>query len=285
MYPPVQVLTDCVDINARSRLSARNAALFGAFPAVFPLTGSTPEVTAGLTLLDLLLATDALGESGGATITQVNVAPRTEEWPNGAPFCYFWGGANLVVSTFSALTLSYVRQHLAVEEVHVTDAHQVMESARAWTNLTTQEAGAIAGTQFRSLWFQPLLTKWLFDDRPVPSTRIGVPPVPDTGAIVAYIDNFGNCKINRTGVAVGFAPGNHIKILIYDGGKISATYTVCCYSHLSAVPRDEAGLIVGSSGRGLLELVVRSGSAAQRFQLAQGTRIFLLSLQSAAVSL
>ena len=56
---------------------------------------------------------------------------------------------------------------------------------------------------------------------------------------------------------------------------VDGRYTeVRCYERLPQVPGGEAGLIVGSSGFDFAELVVRSGSAAERFGLREGVALF-----------
>ncbi|MBV1850001.1 SAM hydroxide adenosyltransferase [Catellatospora tritici] len=276
MNPSVICITDCTDTNARARLAARIGALFGSVPAVLPLDGAEPELSAGLTLLDVLLSTQALGTAAQPTVILVNVAPRDGSWHNGAPFCYFRVGSNLVVSTFSARLLSFVRRSLDVACVEVTDIRTVMTAAaEGWATFTATEVETISATQFRSLWYQPLVASWVFDGRPVPSsTHQLTQPVEFEPTVVAFVDNFGNCKLNHSSHEIDFAVGSHLKVRTYEEGRAAGLRAVTCYPHLTAVPRHEPGLIVGSSGQGLAELVVRSGSAAEQFGLQVGYEVF-----------
>ncbi|MEU4602812.1 SAM hydroxide adenosyltransferase [Kribbella sp. NPDC023972] len=268
MYP-ITYLTDCSDGNARARLSTRIGALFGQPPTIVAADGPDPEAFAALTLLDCLRSTQALGEDGHPTITLLNIAPRDGAWPNGVPFCYFWFGGHLVASTFNPRALALVRRELDVQKVFVTDIREVLASA-SWTNLTSAEADSIADTQFRSLWYLPLLAKWIADDRPVPSTPAVVPLTPDEPPTVSVIDNFGNCKLNCHPTAVGFTLGAALPVTgRTPEGAITHT-DVTCYPHLTAVPRNTPGLIPGSSGTGYLELVIRGASAAAHFNLHPG---------------
>lgn len=268
MYP-ITYITDCSDGNARARLSTRIGALFGQSPTIVAADGPDPEAFAALTLLDCLRSTESLGEDGHPTITLLNIAPRDGAWPNGVPFCYFWYGEHLVASTFNARALALVRRELDVQKVFVTDIREVLASA-SWTNLTPAEVDRIADTQFRSLWYLPLLAKWIADDRPVPSTPTVVPLTPDEPPTVSVIDNFGNCKLNCHPAAVGFTLGASFPIA-HRAADGTITHTnVTCYPHLTAVPRNAPGLIPGSSGSGYLELVIRGASAAQAFNLRPG---------------
>jgi hypothetical protein len=274
--PPVVCITDCTDENAAARLSARLSALFGQVPTVLPLRGADPQASAGLTLLDSLRATDLLGGPARPTIILLNIAPRDGHWPNGAPFCYFRYRGNLVVSTLNHRVLSLVRRYLGVAEVHVTDVRTVVEAAAAdWAGFSRDEVETIVRTQFRSLWYVPLLARWVYDGRPVPSSVERLAADPDEEErppSVTVIDNFGNCKLDRPAASLaGFAPGASVKVLSQVDGRYRE---VGCYERLPEVPSGAPGLIVGSSGFDFAELVVRSGSAAERFGLREGTPIF-----------
>ncbi|WP_165949173.1 SAM hydroxide adenosyltransferase [Kribbella turkmenica] len=268
MYP-ITYLTDCSDGNAQARLSTRVGALFGQSPAIVAVDGSDPEAFAALTLLDCLRSTESLGEDGHPTITLLNIAPRDGVWPNGVPFCYFWFGQHLVASTFNPRALHLVRRELDVQKVFVTDIREVLASA-SWSNLTPAEVDRIADTQFRSLWYLPLLARWIADDRPVPSTPTVVPLTPDEPPTVSVVDNFGNCKLNCSPDSAGFALGAELPVTHRTPAGETAVTNVRCYPHLTAVPRNAPGLIPGSSGTNYLELVIRGGSAAAHFGLHPG---------------
>ena len=270
-HPPVISLTDCADPNAVARQSARIAALFGATPTILPLAGPDPEGVAALTLLDLLRATDLVGGPTHPSVVLVNIAPRDGHWPNGVPFCYFRHGEHLVVTTFTPRVLEPLRTWLGLEQVQVTDVREVVEAAAGqWAELTADQVDEIARTQFRSLWYVPLLARWLVDGRPVPSrTEPVARTAADAGPVrVAVIDNFGNCKLDRPAAAVFGGAGAdalHLRRR-HDGG----TVTVRGFDRLPDVPRGEPGITTGSSGVGFAELVVRGGSAAELFGLREG---------------
>jgi hypothetical protein len=244
MYP-ITYLTDCFDGNARARLSTRIGALFGQSPTIIALDGPDPESFAALTLLDCLRSTEGLA---GPTITLLNLAPRDGHWPNGVPFCFFRYGEQLVAGTFNPRALAFVRRELGITEVEVTDIAEVLDAV----DFDPVQAERIVTTQFRSLWYLPLLARWVADHRAIPSTTTPIPVIPDEGPLVTVIDNFGNCKLDR-------AP---------DELKLTG---ILRYPHLTAVPRNEPGLIPGSSD--VAELVVRGGSAAAYFGLQPGDRL------------
>lgn len=262
MYP-ITYITDCFDGNARARLSTRIGALFGQSPTIVAADGPDPETFAALTLLDCLLATSALGEDGHPTITLVNIAPRDGVWPNGVPFCYFWHGKHLVATTFNARVLSLVRRELGIDRVDVTDIREAVTAA----GHPPAEIEKIAGTQFRSLWYLPLLAKWVVDGRIVPAVETAVPEILDEDPVVAVVDNFGNCKLDRS---LDLVPGDTLTVAQRNHDGSTTIVDVTCYPHLIAVPRNTPGIIPGSSGTGFTELVIRGGSAADAFGLQPG---------------
>lgn len=274
--PPVVSLTDCADPNALARQSTRIATLFGSTPTVLPLGGPDPEGAAALTLLDLLRSTDLTGGPSRPVVVLVNIAPRDGHWPNGVPFCYFRHGDHLVITTVSRRVLAPLATYLGLREVQVTDVRQVLEAAADdWAELAPAEIEEMVRTQFRSLWYVPLLARWLVDGRTVPAEPMAVHPSAEDDVRVAVVDNFGNCKLDRPPTEL---PG-------YDGAETLLVHNrlegrdvkVRCYDRLPDVPLGEPGITVGSSGVGFAELVVRGGSAAETFGLGQGDRLFRLA--------
>lgn len=262
----ITYITDCYDGNARARLSTRIGALFGQAPTIVAADGPDPESFAALTLLDCLQSLELLGEEGHPTVTLLNIAPRDGVWPNGVPFCFFWHGKHLVASTFNARVLSLVRRELGIDHVYVTDIREAVTAA----GFGADDVEKIAGTQFRSLWYLPLLAKWVADGRAVPATETAVPEVLDDEPTVSVIDNFGNCKFDCGPDSIGFAIGETAPVAGRSQDGTLTVTDVSCYRHLTDVPRGAAGLIVGSSGTGFVELVIRGASAAQAFGLRTG---------------
>jgi SAM hydroxide adenosyltransferase C-terminal domain len=273
--PPVVHITDCFDPNATARLTVRLATLFGQNPAVLPLTGADPEGTAALTLLDVLRATEHLGSAGEPVVVLVNIAPRDGAWPNGVPFGYFHHGRTLVVTTLGDRVLSLVREYLGVTEIHVTDVRTTLEAAAAdWADFSREEIEEIADSQFRSMWYQPLLAKWVHDGRPIPHTTRSIGAVDQEDVRVAVIDNFGNCKLDRPATAIaGYAASRTVQVRDLTDGKL---HDVQCHRRLTEVPHGVPALTVGSSGFGFAELVIRGESAAERFGLYEGAVISVL---------
>ncbi|WP_035804548.1 SAM hydroxide adenosyltransferase [Kitasatospora mediocidica] len=275
-HPPVISLTDCADPNALARQSARIAALFGATPTVLPLSGPDPEGAAALTLLDLLRSTGLTGGPTHPVVVLVNIAPRDGHWPNGAPFCYFRHGDHLVISTVNHRVLAPLAGYLGLVEVQVTDVREVLEAAAGqWAELAEAEVEEIVRTQFRSLWYVPLLARWLADGRPVPAEALPVRHSAPEAVRVAVVDNFGNCKLDRPATALpGYGGAATLAVRSrHDGRNVQ----VRCYDRLPDVPLGEPGITVGSSGVGFAELVVRGGSAAELFGLREGDRVLHLT--------
>ncbi|MFE9428346.1 SAM hydroxide adenosyltransferase [Kitasatospora sp. NPDC006697] len=278
--PPVISLTDCADPNAVARQSARIAALFGATPTLLPLTGPDPEGVAALTLLDLLRSTELTGEPVHPIVVLVNIAPRDGSWPNGAPFCYFRHKKHLVISTLNPRVLAPLSAYLELAEVQVTDVREVLEAATAqWAELTRDQVEEITRTQFRSLWYVPLLARWLVDRRPVPARPHPLVeadrPAAGGAVRVAVVDNFGNCKLDRPVAAI---PGHRGAAgLAVHSARDGRRIQVRCYDRLPDVPYGEPGITTGSSGVGFAELVVRGGSAAELFGLREGDHVLAVT--------
>ncbi|TCC36008.1 SAM hydroxide adenosyltransferase [Kribbella speibonae] len=259
----ITYITDCHDGNARARLSIRIGALFGQAPTIVAADGPDPESFAALTLLDCLQALDLLGEEGHPTITLLNIAPRDGVWLNGVPFCFFRYGKHLVASTFNTRVLSLVRRELGIDHVCVTDIREAVTAA----GFAPGEVETIAGTQFRSLWYLPLLAKWVADGRAIPATETAVPEPLDDEPVVAVVDNFGNCKLDQR---LDLVPGATLPVAQRNDDGSTTIVDVTCYPHLTAVPRNAPGIVPGSSGTGFTELVIRGGSAAESFGLQPG---------------
>jgi hypothetical protein len=87
--------------------------------------------------------------------------------------------------------------------------------------------------------------------------------------MIVLVDNFGNCKTNWLPADADFIVGSHLKVCSPRGVQ-----DVRCYARLADVPRGEAGIVIGSSGPGFLELVINGTSASSKFQLRPGDPIF-----------
>jgi hypothetical protein len=277
MTPPIMYLTDCADPNAQHRLCGRISALFGAAPTLFGVGGPAPDLEAALTLLDTLKsATELLGCQALPSIFLVNVAPRgdTSTWPNGTPFCYFWYEGHLVVSTLEGRTLSLVRRYLGVKTVKLVDIPTVMKAALDWTTLTEADVDKVANTQFRSLWFVPLLARWVWDGQDVPHDEHPLSEM-ELGPVVAYVDSFGNCKIVADPATVTFVEGQELAVRHgQEGQQAPFTESVRCDQRLADVPLGHPALVIGSSAGGFVELVVQRGNASKRFGLGVGDWVF-----------
>lgn len=261
-------LTDCTDTNAVARLATRLSALLGRQAQILPLDGTRPELMAAMTLVDVLAATRLTGGSPIRCTALINIAPRDDESPNGLPFCYFMVDTNLIVTTMNPELLSFAGRHLGVTAVSVTDVRMAMEAAASWAAFSVSEVEAIINSQFRSLWFMPLLTKWIQEGRPIPARQEPIIEVFDKH-VVAVVDNFGNCKTTCLPEDAGFIVGARLKVRSPQGIR-----EITCYERLVDVPRGEAGLTIGSSGHGFIELVVNGASAAAIFGMDAGDTVF-----------
>jgi hypothetical protein len=286
------IINDCVDDLARLRQQTYFNRLFGTLPAFAGVGNELPDLEAAGTLIDAL---DVLGNfpfahaNGLEAVVIVNVAPRggnTKLWgDNGTPFCYFYVGKVLVVSTLAGECLSLVKKLGIAHSVQAVEVSAVTNAAVGWGDLTQTQATKITNSQFRSLEFLPLLAYWLANGKEVPSKTIELPDSPVAANNVWQIDNFGNAKTTLLTKDVGFAQGK--KLILADGTE------VVCYERLTDVPKDCSAITIGSSGYGkdrFLEVVVQwrdggraaSDSAKQRHGLKPGSQVIkddLLQLQ------
>jgi hypothetical protein len=258
------IVSDCRDDNAMARQAVRTASLLGKGYHIVPVR-IPGDLGAALCLIDMLDAAEV--EQGGGAVL-VNVAPRNklagEEWPNGPPFCYFWYGQTVVVSSISGLTLSLVKKLKLAREVKLLDIPTVAAAA-GWSADVQQRT---AETQFRSFEFLPRVVAILLAGQEVPAENYSLAAVPSAPKVVYFVDSFGNCKTPLLPGEVGFREGLIVETRF---GNLS------CHRQLCSVPDGESAIVIGSSGIGnarFLEIVVQGGNAAQCFGASVGTPIF-----------
>lgn len=267
------IITDCADGNARTRQELRFESLFGVKPSFLGVGAYSPMEAAGnlIDQLDVLTNFPALDREDFEAIVLVNVAPRGEDiqekWDNGTPFCYFKTGNVLVVSTYEGQCLALARDLGIVSEVGLFDIPTVTAAAVEWGDLTEKEAARINDTQFRSLEFLPTVAYWVWQGKPVPSTKRSLAELPSAKGRVWCIDNFNNAKTTLFEKDVEFVDDK--SVTLSDGS------TAVCKRRLADVPKDTTALTVGSSGFGderFLEVVVgHRGRAAEKHEFEIGT--------------
>ncbi|HSX35673.1 MAG TPA: hypothetical protein VLH84_01925 [Patescibacteria group bacterium] len=265
------IINDCADDNARVRQELRFQSLFGVKPTFLGVGSYLPVEAAG-NLLDTLdvFANFPLADANSQNIVLVNVAPRHRSeqsaWDNGTPFCYFWQGKTLVVSTYEGETLALLRNLGVVQEVHLLDTQTVTAAAVEWGDLTPAEANKINNSQFRSLEFTPLVAYWLWKGRTVPARLQTLQDLPSVKAAVWLVDNFDDVKTTLLPQDVQFAEGRQVRLA---NGRIAT-----CYRRLVDVPAGVTALTVGSSGYGqhrFLEVVIgHCGRASKVHRLKVG---------------
>lgn len=263
----VTIINDCTDSNAKGRQFARVSSLFGC-PIqqvdVHHNLKNGGNLEAAGNLIDVLDTTE------GRSVVLVNTAPRNgdgKRWPNGTPFCYFWRGETLVVSTVSGYTLSLVKKFGIVDSLRLLDVPTVVESAIEAGKINSEIGKKIIKTQFRSLEFSPRVARWIFDGVEVPFTEYSFTNVPDAPRAVWCVDNFGNCKTTLVAEDIGFEHGKVVKTAAQD---------LHCYERLKDVPEGEEALIIGSSGYGgrqFLEIVVQGVPASEHFGISVGSEV------------
>ncbi|HUC20767.1 MAG TPA: SAM hydroxide adenosyltransferase [Candidatus Polarisedimenticolaceae bacterium] len=234
------------------------------------MLGVDNPLEAGVTIVDMLIAaTTALGRQAHPQIIVANKATRgnKQNWSNGTPFCWFWYQENLVVSTLDDQGLSLVR-HLDVQWVNMTDIPTVLKASDAWCRprLTTAEKQMTAGTQFRSLWYELLLARWVWDKQGVPFEDYPLKELSLAPEVVA-IDGFGNCKTSQPWDDLRVCDEMMVQLALRGRGE---PINLICYEHLADVPPGVSALVRGSSGFGFAEIIVQQGNAAAEYHLKVG---------------
>jgi hypothetical protein len=264
------------DVNFCSNGSVRQAARFQTLFGITPhMVGISHGLEAALCLVDTLDAVLGVDPEANGVIA-VNKAPREgigKQFPNGPPFCYFYVGRILVVSTYHSGELSLLKSvGLLNGEVHTMDIPTVVEWARKRELISVDKAESIPQSSFRSFEFVPLALMWIQKGLPVPSTPISKgeegflePPEPSVSCVDKWAHGkYGNCKLT---------------ILDKDARirQSVAGMKTRFFSRLKDVPDDrQPALIVGSSGYGkhrFLELVVQGGNAGKILGLEAGSSV------------
>ena len=264
----VVIISDCHCDNAVGRQEARVSSLCDVTSSFVRVSS---DVEAAGNMIDVL---DAFGSEAGVVVS--NIAPRSKEswWLkssfgefekryNGTPFCYFWIGNKLVVSTVDGCTLSMVKKMKLVEEVNVTSIEKTVEVMRSNGLITSEQERYISKSQFRSFDYVPRLVQMLLGDLEPVSETLSIDEIPDIEDCVWWVDNFGNCKTTLTEVDGGIIEGS-------DNVKWG---NLKYYDFLKDVPEGEVAYISGSSGLGgvrFIEVVKQGGNAALELGLKVG---------------
>ena len=253
----ITILTDCDDQNDRARLATKISTLFEITPHISGVN-NFDGLQAGGCLLDTLDASE--GKQG---IVLVNNAPRHKGQTknrNGAKFGYFYHKNTLVVSTIDGYTLSFIKKLQLADTLHVLEEEVVLNFAVRQKLLEGARAQSILNTQFRSLNYQPLVAKWIYQGIKLPTSEFKVSNLDDLPASIWFVDGFGNCKTTLL--------PHELKKL-----RTGALRDVPYHSYLRDVPKGEVSITTGSSGideRRFLEIVVQGGNAAKQLDLHQG---------------
>jgi len=266
----ITVINDCGDPNEQMRIITRLQTLFERTPIDFCEVDSDLEVAG-----NLIDALDAKGGGAAPGVILPNVAIREPEVygdSNGSPFCYFVHENVLVLPTSRGRTLSLAKSFLDIEYVNVLEPREVLQSIVETGDLEPKWIEHIAGSQFRSYEFQPLVAARLCGGYSVPHKKEKL-ACPNPGSVIWHVDKHGNCKSTVTTGSCSPEPRN--------GDEIATRFgTLRYYRRLTDAPLGVPAIITGSSGLGagptyrFLEIVIRKGRAADHFKIKVGDEIF-----------
>lgn len=272
----VGVITDCND-EAMVAMTARLASWLDctAIPPI-GVEGEHQDLQASHHLVRMLDAT-----CGRPGVFLVNAAPRDAAeqagYENGAPFGYFFYGKTLVVSTMHGRTLSLVKKLGIATTIRVVSIADVLKVAVEHGELNAETALRVENTQFRGFEFGPRLVEWLTRDCDtgesidweVPSIEQDLSPTL-VGFAACYIDNFGNVKTNILPEQFDLKAGDTIQTAV-------RAKPIQYRHYFHDVKIGETAFVTGSHGineQRLLELVIRKGRAADKYNVKVGDPIF-----------
>lgn len=275
LQTPTVILSDCVaptDTNARARLSMLTQGLFGMTPTMHHVNR--------LDVMSFLIA-DSLTRCPRPGLVLANIAPRNRahHYKNGVPFC--WAKLpddHLVVSTAQPEAFAGLKFFETLpNQVHIVDTRNAVQVMTKEGLVGPELEDDIVNSQFRSLDFEPLLAAAILLGINIPTQEFMLlsSKVENPDGTVAFIDNFGNCKLWMHEDAVKKLTENQ-KVTIRANKQL---HEVEFHRQLRNVPNNKSALIVGSSGHHggnhLCELVKNGGSAATHFKLAVGYKVTL----------
>lgn len=284
-------VNDCADDDARTRLIARSSEIVGTYAGFIGVEDSLAGGAGIITTLDALDGASDPKSRKHKNVILANVAPREGEGKkhqNGSPFCYFWHGNTLVVTTVDGLALSLVKKFNIASEVRVLDTAKTLQILNQKGMITDDEEKRITETQFRSFEFSPRVASYLLRYGDIASAeRKDIQEIPDAPQAIWQVDKFakyGNCKTTILPAEV-LSPeiverlksgnGNNSKEAV---GTLATAFGILpVYRRLKDVPNGDLAVIVGSSGFGdkrLLEIVVQGGSAGKELGVSVGDAVF-----------
>ena len=284
-------VNDCADDDARTRLIGRSSEIVGRYAGFIGVEDSLAGGAGIITALDAFDGASDPKKRKHKNVILANVAPREGEGKkheNGSPFCYFWHGNTLVVTTVDGLALSLVKKFGLTDSVHVLDTGKTLEILNQKGMITDEEKRRIEETQFRSFEFSPRIASYLLRYGEISSAeKRKIQEIPDAPQAVWQVDKFakyGNCKttilpedVFSQSVVEALKSGNG------NGSKepvdtIATKFGILpVYRRLKDVPNGTRAVIVGSSGlsdKRLLEIVVQGGSAGKELGISSGDTIF-----------
>lgn len=259
----VGIINDCSDSNTIGRQTLRVTTLLN-LPVSYVGVPDYDSLALAGNAVDML---DAIGDQ--SAILLMNVAPRFGEahsFFNGTPFGFGWYKKTLIISTVSGYALSLLKKFNLLEHFYLVEIKDSVPVFVKSGLISEAYAKDLVKTQFRSFNFSPLLASFLtkYSALDLSTQVLSMDSVPEAGAKVWWVDNFGNIKTTLTSKDVDFTVGSEIRLA---GRKFTM------FDRLKDVPDDQAGCIVGSSGIGdnrFLELVIQGKRASDILGLSFG---------------
>ncbi len=274
-----RIISDCMDDNARSRVTGRLASVLG-INNVPDFIGVKKEIEAAINIVDSIDAFE-----GALSVLAVNIAPRggkSAHWPNGCPFGLVKVNNTYIFTTVDGLTLSLLKKIIGPLKLRVFPIEQVLPRL----GLAPEMIEFITDYQFRSYQYLPLLIKAVFGDE-LPLPFFEYHDIPDAPLSVALVDCFGNVKTTMLSSELGLTSGEWVRI-IRPGMPPLELYS---YHHLKDVPNGETAIVEDSSGmfwngvnHRFVGIVKRGGPIPKNLDLKAGKSFVSIAKSESAVA-
>lgn len=253
--------TDCSDNNAKARVFAHLSEQLKQFNFDIAVYGERNVQDIAFNIFSLVSFWKEKKIKGNIVVG--NYAPRSEKYPNGAPFLLTMIEENYIIGnekTFALLKKIDFLYPLRIVEIDILNTLNM--------HFPKEDCIKLSKTQFRSLEVLPLIINLIIRGKQIATKECLIKTNFFSTAEVIFVDNFGNIKtsMDRDDLIFKTNNKNTIQILDYEG-PIPVRY-----DYLSEVPVGSAGFVASGSSR-FAEIVVNGGSAADFFNVKVGDQI------------
>lgn len=253
--------TDCSDNNAKARVFAHLSHQLKQYNFDIAVYGEQSVKDIAFNIFSLVSFWKQKNIKGNIVVG--NYAPRSVDYPNGAPFLISIIEGNYIIGnekTFALLKKIGFLYPLRVAEIDILNTLS--------THFPKEDCVKLSKSQFRSLEVLPLIINLIVRGKQISTKECLIKTNFFSTPEVIFIDIFGNIKTSMepNSLTVLKIDKTEMKIGDYEGS------IPLIWDNLSEVPNNQPGFVAfGSSG--LVELVIKGGSAAEFYKVKSGDQI------------